>query len=138
MLLSKNVIRNLLVFNVLAAIFAFEVYADEVLDVGDATSTYGNIVRGFTFTAPTDFTITGIDVPTDASSSPFSAAILKVNNTNLSDWRYPGTSGSDPGTLNWVICARKMTIAKPFTKPSITGCGTRRMNLPHFMMPTKI
>lgn len=97
MLLNKNMIRNLLVFNVLAAIFAFEVYADEVLDVGDATGTYSGKVRGFTFTAPTDFTITGIDVPTDASSNPFSAAILKVNDTNFSDWTY-GSS-----TLNYDV-----------------------------------
>ena len=97
MLLNKNMIRNLLIFNVLAAIFAFEVYADEVLDVGDAESTYSGNVRGFTFTAPTDFTITGIDVPTDASSNPFSAAILKVNDTNFSDWTY-GSS-----TLNYDV-----------------------------------
>jgi hypothetical protein len=97
MLSNKNMIRNLLVFNVLAAIFAFEVYADEVLDVGDATGTYSGEVRGFTFTAPTDFTITGIDVPTDASSNPFSAAILKVNDTNFSDWTY-GSS-----TLNYDV-----------------------------------
>ena len=97
MLLNKNMIRNLLIFNVLAAIFAFEVYADEVLDVGDAGSTYSGNVRGFTFTAPTDFTITGIDVPTDASSNPFSAAILKVNDTNFSDWTY-GSS-----TLNYDV-----------------------------------
>ena len=43
-----------------------------------------------------------------------------------------------PGTLNWPIWARKITIARPFTKPSITGCGTSRMNLPHCMTPAKI
>ena len=43
-----------------------------------------------------------------------------------------------PGTLNWLSWARKMTIASPFTKPSITGCGTSRMNLPHRIIPAKI
>ena len=43
-----------------------------------------------------------------------------------------------PGTLNWLICARKITMARPLTKPSITGCGTSRMNLPHCMAPAKI
>ena len=43
-----------------------------------------------------------------------------------------------PGTLNWLICARKITIARPFTKPSITGCGTSRINLPHCMTPANI
>ena len=40
-----------------------------------------------------------------------------------------------PGTLNWVSWARKITMASPFTKPSITGCGTSRMNLPHLITP---
>jgi hypothetical protein len=40
-----------------------------------------------------------------------------------------------PGTLNWVSCARKITMASPLTKPSITGCGTRRMNLPSRKTP---
>ena len=29
-------------------------------------------------------------------------------------------------------------MARPFTNPSITGCGTSRMNLPHCMTPAKI
>ena len=35
-----------------------------------------------------------------------------------------------PGTWNWPSWARKITMASPLTKPSITGCGTSRMNLP--------
>ncbi len=35
----------------------------------------------------------------------------------------------------WLLA---MTMASPLTKPSITGCGTSRMNLPQRMMPTKI
>ena len=38
-------------------------------------------------------------------------------------------------TLNCSSCARKMTMASPLTKPSITGCGTIRMNLPKRKMP---
>ena len=41
-------------------------------------------------------------------------------------------------TLNWPSCAKKITIAKPFTKPSITGCGTRRINLPNLNTPAII
>ena len=50
---------------------------------------------------------------------------------------WPETS-TEPGTLNCVSCARKITMAKPLTKPNITGCGTRRINLPHCITPAKI
>src|SRR3989338_8866728 len=41
-------------------------------------------------------------------------------------------------TLKCPICARKITIARPFTKPSITGYGTMRMNLPNLASPNRI
>ena len=41
-------------------------------------------------------------------------------------------------SCNWGICAKKITIAKPFTNPSITGYGTIRMNLPSFKAPAPI
>ena len=40
--------------------------------------------------------------------------------------------------LNCASCAMKITIAKPFTKPYITGCGTSRMNLPSLNSPASI
>ena len=44
------------------------------------TSTFSGNVRGYWFTAPTCFTITGADVPTDASSGNQSIAIVRFNN----------------------------------------------------------
>mmetsp|Transcript_16448 Transcript_16448/g.41746 ORF Transcript_16448/g.41746 Transcript_16448/m.41746 type:complete len:203 (+) Transcript_16448:1050-1658(+) len=32
-------------------------------------------------------------------------------------------------------CADRMTMARPFTKPSMAGCGTRRMSLPRRSTP---
>ena len=40
--------------------------------------------------------------------------------------------------LNCSSCDMKMIIAKPFTNPNITGCGTNRMNLPNLNKPIKI
>ena len=42
---------------------------------------------------------------------------------------------STPAVLNCPSCARKITIASPLTNPSITGCGTMRMNLPSLRTP---
>ncbi|PRY25503.1 putative secreted protein [Aliiruegeria haliotis] len=50
----------------------------DTIDVGTQISTFSNDVRGFWFTAPTDFWIVGIDVPTDASSANFHAAVLRL------------------------------------------------------------
>jgi hypothetical protein len=50
----------------------------ETIDVGPQTSTFAGDVRGYFFTAPVDFWITGIDVPTDASTAAFGASILRL------------------------------------------------------------
>ena len=42
------------------------------------------------------------------------------------------------GTLNCSICAKKITIARPLTKPSMTGCGTIRINFPRRNTPARI
>lgn len=43
-----------------------------------------------------------------------------------------------PGTLKCSNCARAMMIARPFTKPSITGWGTMRISLPSRNAPNSI
>ncbi len=50
----------------------------ETIDVGTHAGTYTGNTRGFWFTAPVDFWITGIDVPTDASTANFSTSILRL------------------------------------------------------------
>ncbi len=42
---------------------------------------------------------------------------------------------SGVSTRNCSSCARPITIANPFTNPSITGCGTMRMNFPSRNIP---
>ena len=48
------------------------------------------------------------------------------------------SSPSLPGVLKDASWARKITIASPFTKPNMTGCGTRRINLPSLRKPAVI
>ena len=44
-----------------------------------------------------------------------------------------------PFSCTWKspICARKMTTARPLTKPSMTECGTSLMNLPSLNRPMR-
>ena len=75
-------IRKSLIFNLFLTIFTFEVYADEVINIPDHDSNFvrSSAAQGFYFTAPIDFTITGIDVPNDAGDSPFDASIYRLKN----------------------------------------------------------
>ncbi len=51
----------------------------ETLDVGPQTGTYTGDTRGFWFTAPNDFVITALGLPTDASADNFDVAVLRSN-----------------------------------------------------------
>ena len=68
--------------------------AATTIDVGPQTGTYSGNVRGFWFTAPTDLTITGLDVPTDASTGNIDAAILRLP-ASPPDFALGGTSTYD-------------------------------------------
>jgi hypothetical protein len=51
----------------------------ETIDVGTQDSNFAGNVRGFWFTAPVNFWIVGIDVPTDASTANFDTSILRFS-----------------------------------------------------------
>ncbi len=61
----------------LCLLFVSSASAD-FIDVGPQVSTFTSFTRGYWFQAPTDFLITGIGVPTDASSANFDVAILRL------------------------------------------------------------
>jgi hypothetical protein len=52
------------------------------IDVGAQTRSYTGNTRGFHFTAPTDFLIVGLDLPTDASTENFDVAVLRFSTLN--------------------------------------------------------
>ena len=69
------------------------------------------------------------------------AAIVNTTNPNITANGIPVIHVCPPApseTLNCPSCARKITIARPFTKPNITGYGIMRINLPHRNRPTLI
>ena len=62
----------------------------QTIATGSQTGTFGPNVRGFWFTAPVNFWITGVDVPTSASTANFNVAILRL----------PATPPAWSGTTN--------------------------------------
>jgi hypothetical protein len=52
------------------------------IDVGTKIGAYTGDTRGFHFTAPTDFVIVGLDLPTDASTENFDVAVLRFSTLN--------------------------------------------------------
>ena len=55
--------------------------AAAVIDVGPQVDTFDGWTRGYYFTAPTAFTITGVYVPTDASSANQSIQVVRFNSS---------------------------------------------------------
>ena len=53
--------------------------ADTAQPLGSALSTFSGNVRGYWFTAPTDFTITSLRIPTDVATGNQSIAVLRMN-----------------------------------------------------------
>jgi hypothetical protein len=54
-----------------------------VIDIGAQTGTHTGNTRGFSFTAPTDFVIVGLDLPTDASTANFDVAVFRFSTLNV-------------------------------------------------------
>ncbi|MBK9639544.1 MAG: hypothetical protein IPO63_17715 [Bacteroidetes bacterium] len=54
-------------------------------------TTFSGNVRGYWFTSPTCFTITGLEVPTDASSGLQNIAVVRLDSFPLT---YPATTNS--------------------------------------------
>jgi hypothetical protein len=52
--------------------------AQTMMPLPSQSSTFNGSVRGYYFTAPTDFTITGLRVPTDASTSSQSIEVVRL------------------------------------------------------------
>ncbi|MDC0983071.1 hypothetical protein OAR28_03205 [Amylibacter sp.] len=130
MFLINSMIRKSLIVNLFLTVFVFEVYADEVINIPDHDSNHvqSDATRGFYFTAPTDFTITGIDVPTDAGASPFDASIYQLKNVTTYP---PYTPLSDIETLadfsNQSTAVNGLNIA--VSQGEIIGVVGRRGNI---------
>ncbi|MFN0202642.1 MAG: beta strand repeat-containing protein, partial [Bacteroidia bacterium] len=56
-------------------------------------TTFSNSIRGFYFTAPVAFTISGLEVPTNASAGPSSIAVVRFNG-NIPPPAFPGTTNA--------------------------------------------
>lgn len=50
-----------------------------LIDVGPQTGTFSGATRGYFFTAPTDFTVVGLGVATDASTENFDVSLIRLN-----------------------------------------------------------
>jgi hypothetical protein len=64
-------------------------------------------------------------------------AIVKATKPSIINIDYLITKHSIYDCFELLQLRHKIIIAKPFTKPNITGCGTSLMNLPSLNKPIK-
>lgn len=70
-----------LLFLLLTGLFPLALFAQNQIQMPlpAQTTTFSGSVRGYWFTSPTCFTITGLEVPTSASSGPQNIAVVRLN-----------------------------------------------------------
>mmetsp|Transcript_33902 Transcript_33902/g.74209 ORF Transcript_33902/g.74209 Transcript_33902/m.74209 type:complete len:320 (+) Transcript_33902:593-1552(+) len=87
-------------------------------------------------TIPTESREEGMAVVSRGRS--FTRAMERPVRPHMVAPRAPTSRAPVTGSKKWLSCAFPMTMARPFTKPSMTGCGTSLMNFPQPMVPAKI
>lgn len=79
-------------FTLLAAmLLSISAKAQTAIAVGPQSSTFSSMVRGYYFTAPVNFTICGLYIPTDASTASQNVEVVRFN---------AGAPPAYPGTTN--------------------------------------
>jgi gliding motility-associated-like protein len=83
--------RNVVV-GVLLAFLSFGMKAQTQISVGNQTNTFTSMIRGYHFTAPTNFTICGLEVPTNASNGLQTVRVVRF--TAAAPPAFPGTTNA--------------------------------------------
>ena len=65
------------IFLVFSFLISFFSLSQTQISVGNQVTTYSGAIRGYYFTAPTNFTICGLQVPTDASLLPQTIRVVR-------------------------------------------------------------
>ena len=83
--------RNIIV-GVLLVLLSFGMNAQTQISVGNQTNTFTSMIRGYHFTAPTNFTICGLEVPTNASNGLQTVRVVRF--TAAAPPAFPGTTNA--------------------------------------------
>jgi len=70
----------------------FGMNAQTQISVGNQVNTFTSMIRGYHFTAPTNFTICGIEVPTTASNGLQTVRVVRF--TAAAPPAFPGTTNA--------------------------------------------
>lgn len=77
-MLHKNLMKPLMIALVVLLSIQYS-YAQTMMQMPSQAYTYSNQVRGYWFTAPVDFTIVGLRVPSQAGSGTQSIQVIKIH-----------------------------------------------------------
>ena len=68
-----------LVFFLILILSTIQSFSQTQIGVGNQTNTFSGMIRGYHFTAPTNFTICGLEVPNTASNGLQTVRVVRFN-----------------------------------------------------------
>ena len=84
--------KKKLLFLTLILFTALNIFAQTQISVGNQVNTFSSMIRGYHFTAPANFTICGLQVPTDASQGLQTVRVVRF--TAAAPPAFPGTTNA--------------------------------------------
>src|SRR5690554_3943170 len=79
--------------------FSYQTIAQTMMPISTHSSSYAGYVRGYWFIAPTDFTITGLKIPTEAGTGTQNIQVMKIHSGGVAVY---STEGINFTTLFYV------------------------------------
>lgn len=140
--------KKLSIFSFLLILGVGTIVAQTTVPLPPHSNSYSGLTRGYWFTAPSDFVINTLNVPTDASSDPQSVAVIKLaappalwpvtTSTYTTEAIFQNVPGNTPITVNVQVLAGEVIGILGSRGNAVNSYGASPFNTDILGMPITI